>query len=102
MEEKAPPPPDFNEPQKVNVLDGLPAYLKDPKHFERIQREIYDMFSGACTTHSDVTEASVCVKCQKAYARRGDFMEKLGFKSPAQYRAWVKTHTYIRDRMKLR
>ena len=94
--------PDFSQEKNANALDGLPVYLKDPQHFERIQREIYECLSGACTTHTEVIEAAGCFKCQRAFKKRSDFIIGLGFKSPAQYMAWVKTHTYIRDRVKLR
>lgn len=99
-ESKAPDIEEFKKP-KPHVLDGLPAYLQDPKNYKKVSLAIYDSMKGACTTHSEVVEAAACAKCQRAFLNRGEMMRKLGFQSPAQYLAWKKTHEFMRTEMRL-
>lgn len=84
-----------------SVFAGMPEYLKDPANFERIQRAIFEAGASTCG-HSELIEWSGCWKCQMKQKDRSEMIQRLGFRSPAQYLAWVKVHTVIKERVPLR
>lgn len=81
-------------------IASLPAYLKDPKNYEKIQRIILDTLAGKCS-HGEVVEWAGCPKCQKRFAERGAVIKKLGFTSMAQYMIWQQIHREIKKRVHL-
>jgi hypothetical protein len=87
---------------KVSRFDGMPTYLKEPKNYERVVREIYEAGNSRCS-HSDVLEYSTCKKCEKQRMNRVLVMRKLGFRDGQQYLAWRRVHenmrTYHRDEL---
>lgn len=85
---------------KVPVLMGLPEYLKDPASFPKVQKLLIQSLASK-HSHGEVIEWATCVDCQKRFAGRGELLKKLGFKSNAQYRAWVKVHETIKERVVL-
>jgi|CXWL01.1.fsa_nt_gi hypothetical protein len=86
---------------KPNILTGLPAYLKDPGVYKKIQKASYEILGSICG-HSEMSEWAMCVKCQKKGKDHADYLRKLGFTSPAQYYAWKLVHAKIERRVKLR
>lgn len=68
----------------------LPAYLKDPANYDKIQKVILESFAGK-HSHGEVLEWASCPDCQKRFTERAPMLKKLGFKNPAQYFAWKKT-----------
>ncbi len=94
-----PPKPEEFKRMPVDILDALPEYLKEPQNYLKIQKEIYEQFSGACSSHAEVAEASMCRKCQRAYRNRSIFMERIGFPSPAHYRKWMQVHEIMNREM---
>lgn len=82
--------------KKVNPLDGLPEYLKDPKNYEKIQRSLLETLSCG-KIHSDPSQSLTCSKCTENMMERRRLMEKFGFKDAAQYMAWRKTHEEIKN-----
>lgn len=83
------------------IFDGMPAYLKDPKNYEKIQKTLLDEIASG-HSHSEIIGWYNCVDCQKKVQKRHAMMKKLGFKSPQQYLEWRKVHEKIRELMPLR
>lgn len=90
----------FLPPQPNPIFDDMPAYLKDHDNFTKIQKTILDTLAGKCS-HGEIMEWAGCAKCQRRFKERGQVIRKLGFKSMAQYMAWVKVHQTIKERIKL-
>lgn len=86
---------------KVHVLAGLPEYLKDPANYEKIQRALLETLASK-HSHGEMVEWANCVPCQKKLQDHRIMMQTLGFASPQQYRAWVKVHNKILERVRLR
>lgn len=86
--------------KKVNPLDGLPAWLKEAKHFMPVQKALLETMSCG-KSHSDPSEMFDCQKCSENVVIRRELMKKFGFRSSAQYMAWKKTHEDIKNRMPL-
>lgn len=87
-------------PKTARVFDGMPAYLKEPKNYQKIQKMVLETLAGKCS-HGEVVEWAACDKCQKRFAERGQIIKKLGFRSMAQYMAWQQVHQEIKTRMPL-
>jgi len=87
--------------QKVHVLAGLPEYLKDPANYQKIRKAIYETIATK-HSHSDILEWGACVNCQIKLKEHGELIRRLGFTCPEQYRAWLKVHAKIEERVKLR
>lgn len=86
--------------KKAHPLDGLPEYLKDPKNYHKIQKELLETM--VCNkSHGEITDVFNCPKCTENMIVRRELMKKLGFKSPAQYMAWKKVHEEVKARMPL-
>lgn len=83
------------------VLASMPAYLKDPQYYGKINKLLYDAFLGSCAGHSDIAEWGTCVKCQRAFSERGHLMKKLGFDTPAHYLLWKRTHEIMRKELRI-
>jgi predicted RNA-binding Zn-ribbon protein involved in translation (DUF1610 family) len=88
-------PETFPTLQKVNPLDGLPEYLKDPKNYMKVQKALLDTMRCP-KAHGEVTDVFKCPKCTENMLVRKELMRKFGFKSPNQYMAWKKTHEDIK------
>ena len=83
-------------PKKTHsVLDGIPAYLKDPANYDKVRKVILDSLAGNCS-HGEMIEWAGCPKCQKRFAEKGQVIKKLGFRSMAQYMAWQRIHEEIK------
>ena|SRR3990167_668918 len=94
-------PETFSKARKVHVLAGLPQWLKEPDSYPKVQKALYETIATT-HSHSDILAWGSCVKCQIKLHAHGEMMRKLGFQTPAQYRAWVKVHKQIDERVKLR
>jgi hypothetical protein len=98
-EEQKPDVSEFKS-AKVHVLDGLPEYLKDPKNYEKIQRDLLDTLASS-HSHGEMIEWASCYHCQIKFAQHAEAVRLLGFRSPAQYFAWKKVHAQIKRRVPL-
>ena len=85
------------------LIANLPKHLKDPANYERIKKAIADTMvlkdtklEKACV-HEDIASMAACPKCTKRMLYRRLLLKKLGFKNPAQYWAWQKTHERIKE-----
>jgi hypothetical protein len=90
----------YKQMKKVNPLDGLPEWLKNPANYSTVQKALLEtMVCGKL--HSDPSQSLNCQKCTDNMLTRRKLMEKFGFRSPAQYMAWRKTNEEIKSRMPL-
>lgn len=87
-------PTTFKPYQPNPIFNGMPAYLKDPANYEKIQKALYDAGGSTCS-HSELIEWTACKKCQQKQWNRSEMMQKLGFTSGTQYILWKKTMDYI-------
>lgn len=86
--------PDLPKSLPNPLLDSLPDYLKDHANFDRIQKEILN--AGASPhSHGEVLDWKACKKCQVANWNRKEFMQRIGFRTGAQYMEWKKVHNAI-------
>lgn len=84
----------FKVMQPNPLIASLPAYLKEPKNYLKVQKAIIQ--AGATKhSHSDMGEWAGCNTCQTKQHERAETMRKLGFKSGRQYMAWKKIHEEI-------
>ncbi|MDO8094437.1 MAG: hypothetical protein Q6360_13245 [Candidatus Brocadiales bacterium] len=83
------------------LFDDLPKALKDPENYKKVQKLLIEALATRCS-HSDMEGWAKCLECQAAKVNRENVMNKLGFKSMAQYMAWKKVHEIIDRRVKLR
>ena len=76
-------------PKKLTepITKSLPAYLKDPANYEKIQKALLETLASG-HSHSEVIGWHKCRGCQRRVENHKMMMQKLGFKSPAQYYAW--------------
>lgn len=81
------------------VFNGLPEYLKDPQHYDKIMRSLLETLATTCS-HGDPSEMAKCHKCTQNMLERRALMNKLGFKSSAQFMAWRKVMETILGRTK--
>src|SRR3990167_5515916 len=79
------------------IFAGLPAYLKDPANYEKVQKTVLNALSSG-HSHGEVIEWATCIQCQRRFRERGQVLKKLGFRNPAQYMAWKKVHDTIKHR----
>lgn len=86
--------------KKVNPLDGLPEWLKDPKNYLPVQKALLETLNCG-KLHSDPSASLKCKKCGENMMTRRRLMEKFGFKNSAQYMAWKKTHNELQNSMPL-
>ena len=98
-EVKLPDPKQFLK-QKPSVLAGLSEYLKDYKNYEKVMRAILEAGSTK-HSHGEMVDWAACTACQQKLWDRKEFIKKLGFRSPAQFLAWSKTHRIINERVPL-
>lgn len=85
---------------KNPLLEGLPAYVKDPKNFFEIQKSVLETIKTKCS-HSDVIEYAKCKICTNKMLERRRLLKKYGFKNPKQYFEWRRVHQEIRRRYPL-
>lgn len=99
MDDKLPEitPETFQKASKVrHPLAGLPAYLKEPESYEKVQKLVIESLAGK-HSHGEVVEWAACLACQKRFHERGDVLKRLGFRSIPQYMAWKKVHEQMRS-----
>ena len=83
------------------LLATLPAYLKDPANYQKVQKALIQ--AGATKhSHGEMVDWAACKTCQRKQWDRKEMMLKLGFKSGASYMAWKKTMETIKRRVPLR
>lgn len=82
------------------ALKGLPEHLKDPANFPDIQSKILATLQSSCG-HSELLDFAKCEKCTANMLKRRKLLKQLGFKNPAQYMEWRKTHEEIQRRFPL-
>ena len=76
------------------LIAFLPAHLKDPKNYKKIQKAIIE--AGATKhSHGEISEWSACKHCTYKQHARAEMMRKLGFKNGAQYMTWKRIHEEI-------
>ena len=83
------------------LIDSLPEYLKDPQHFEKIQKAIIETVKACKKAHVNLLEMAECETCTENMLIRRALLKKLGFKNARQYYAWRKIHEKIRKMMPL-
>lgn len=88
------------KPRQDPLTANLPEYLKNPANYEEIQKIILKSFATSCS-HGSPAEMAVCPKCTEKMLERRKTLKKLGFKNPAQFMAWQKIHTTIRQKYPL-
>lgn len=93
-------PETFKKPLPKSITASLPAYLKDPANYYKIQKAILE--AGATRhSHGEIGEWAKCKQCQQKEWNRKEMMLKLGFKSGAQYLQWKKIMNKIDERYPL-
>lgn len=94
-------PETFAKAPKLHpALATLPAYLKDPKNYDKVMKAILD--AGATRhSHGEIADWAACAACQRKAWDRKEFMTKLGFKHAAQFKAWQQVHMAIKERVPL-
>lgn len=80
------------------ILSTFPAYLKDPKNYNKIQRTVLESLASK-HSHGEIVEWAACAGCQRRFAERGELLKKLGFASPAHYMIWNQIHRTIKERV---
>lgn len=83
------------KPKTHPLLASLPKYVKDPANFEKINKAIIETVQTTCA-HADLDAYAKCAKCTEKMLARRALLKKYGFKNPAQYMAWRKTHEQIK------
>jgi hypothetical protein len=85
------------------LIAQIPEHLKNPANYLKMQAAILETLA---TTHShgEVVDWAKCVACQKRFREHGEFIKKLGFRTPRHYFAWKKIMEtiYFNRRTKLR
>lgn len=76
------------------LIANLPAHLKDPKNYMKIRKALLDTLAST-HSHGEMSEWASCVQCQKQMRDHAEMIRKLGFSSPSQYKAWMKTHEMV-------
>lgn len=99
MSDETPKLPDLPKKLSVPLTTFLPAYLKDPANYDRVNKLIIETLASK-HSHGEVIEWAKCAACQKRFAERSVVLKKLGFKSVRQYMAWQKQHQYIKGLLK--
>ena len=86
--------------KQVDPLAGLPAFVKEPKNYMKIEKALLETLSCG-KSHSDPVEMMKCSTCTENMKKRRRLMKEFGFKSVEQYFAWRKVHAEIRKMMPL-
>lgn len=94
--------PDIHFKPKIHpILAQFPPHLKDPRNYEKIQRELLN--AGATKhSHAEVIEWAGCKDCQGREWNRKEVMVRLGFKSGTHYLVWRRIMETIKSRVPLR
>ena len=93
-------PKTFPKYKGSSIFKGLSDYVKNPANFDRIQKSLIQTLATNCS-HSEVSDYAKCKKCTQKMLERRKLLKKYGFKNPAQYMAWRKTHEYIKEKYPL-
>lgn len=87
---------DVNGAPLVEAIKGLPAKLKDPAQYEKIEKELANiMFSDH--KHRKVAAFVKCKRCQAKMKKRHEKLLEFGFKDYAQYLTWKKIMKIIHE-----
>lgn len=78
------------------LLALLPAYLKDPDNYEKVQKALLETLASK-HSHADILAWGSCVACQRRIRDHAEFVRKLGFTSPKQFYAWKRVHETIKS-----
>lgn len=78
-----------------DLFKSLPDNVRDPANYEKIKKAIIDTTRQCKKNHSEIGEFSQCKTCSIAMIERRVLLEKFGFTSPAQYKAWDETQQQI-------
>ena len=76
-------------PKANRVTANMPEHLKDPANYQKIMKALLETLSCG-KGHSDPLKMMECAKCTENMRTRKELMDRLGFKSPAQFMAWRK------------
>ena len=77
------------------IVKNMPAHLKDPANFDKIQKAILE--AGATShSHAEMEAWAKCKKCQAALANRSQTMKKLGFETGTHYIIWKRIQEQMR------
>ena len=83
------------------LVASLPAHLKDPKNYQKIQKALIQAGMSK-HSHGEMVDWAACAHCQRKQHDRAEMMRKLGFTSGAQYMKWKQIHEQIVRRVQLR
>ena len=75
---------------KEPLTKGLPAHLKDPANYDKIQRALLETLAST-HSHSEMMQWAGCKSCMEKVREHKLLMKSLGFKTPAMYYEWKKT-----------
>lgn len=92
-------PETFPTKFKPYILDGLPAWLKEPIAFRKVMREYVEMIMSRCG-HANPAEWYACRKCLRRIQDTKLFLKKLGFLSMHQFYAWRRTHEIMEKNLR--
>lgn len=87
---------DVNNAPLKEAIKGLPTKLKDPKRYEKIEKELADiMFSDH--KHRKVSAFVKCKRCQAKMKKRHARLLELGFKDYSQYLDWKRIMKVVHE-----
>ena len=90
--------PQFPNAKKQNpLLRTIPDYVKDPKNYNTIQKQLLEVLASP-HSHSELYQSAQCFDCQQKMKERKRVMMKFGFNTPAIYYEW---HKVMRQMLKL-
>ena len=81
----------------MNIFEGMPDTLKDPRKYEDIVNSI-DSLVKTDHKHKLVSEYVQCADCQAKYRARNDRIMELGFAGPLQYLEWKRVMAIMRQK----
>lgn len=90
---------EIGKAKKNPLFRGLPARLKDPKVFYRIEQELFDIVQTD-HKHKTVKAYVTCAWCNTKRELKQNKIKSLGFKSYAQYMEWKKIMFLIINKSK--
>lgn len=75
-------------------LKDLPAHLKDPRNYKKIQMALLETFASK-HSHSEMEHWSKCKDCMERVREHGLLMRKLGFPTGRHYLEWKRVMSEI-------
>lgn len=83
------------------VVGDLPAELKDPKCYKRIEKKIFEAGNSG-HEHKSILVWNRCKHCQQKFLEKRAMVKKLGFKNYQQYLTWRKIMDIIVNQREVR